>query len=173
MDRLTGKHYGAEDYYMICSEKCAGDAELCVGCPEVDKIINRLGAYEDTGLTPEEVLAVKHALMGKEIARITEFDGVQISQLRELAEAEKDGRLVVLPAKTVFELGYFPGKKCDGNCPVLIDGRGCCDFCDNSELAICKVRCRQDHIPNIGKTVFLTCDDAEAASEAQKGCGER
>ena len=26
MDRLTGKHYGAEDYYMTCSEKCGGGA---------------------------------------------------------------------------------------------------------------------------------------------------
>lgn len=154
MERLTVKHHAAAGHYTSC-------------CPEMGKIINRLGAYEDTGLEPE-VCANYKRFEDEAISR-----GITFRRLVELMEAEQDGRLVVLPAKTVFELGYFPGKKCDGNCPVLIDGRGCCDFCDNSELAICKVRCRQDHIPNIGKTVFLTCDDAEAALEAQKGCGER
>jgi len=59
MERLTEKHYGTDGYFMKCSEDCANDDEMCGGCPYLDKIIDRLGAYEDTGLTPEQVVAQK------------------------------------------------------------------------------------------------------------------
>lgn len=36
-------------------------------------------------------------MMGKAISEITEFNGLPIDRLRELAEADKDGRVVVLP----------------------------------------------------------------------------
>ena len=58
MERLTEKHYGTDGYYMKCSEVCANDDEMCGGCPYLDKIIDRLGAYEDTGLTPEQISAI-------------------------------------------------------------------------------------------------------------------
>lgn len=54
MERLTEKHYSGKGYFMKCSEACANDDEMCGGCPQLDKIIDRLAAYEDTGLTPEE-----------------------------------------------------------------------------------------------------------------------
>ena len=60
------------------------------------RCVERLAEYEDTGLTPENVEALKLSAMGKAIAEITEFDGLPIDRLRELAEADKDGRLVVL-----------------------------------------------------------------------------
>lgn len=59
--------------------------------------LDRLAAYEDTGLYPESVEALKLSMMGKAISEITEFDGLPIDRLRELAEADKDGRVVVLP----------------------------------------------------------------------------
>jgi hypothetical protein len=98
MERLTEKHYLAEDHYMKCSEDCNVDMD-CIDCPAFDKIVERLAAYEDTGLTPEEVTAAKVALMGKTLAEITEFEGVPLARLRELAEADKGGRCVVLPCK--------------------------------------------------------------------------
>lgn len=61
--------------------------------------IDRLAAYEDTGLEPQEVTAAKHALMGKTLAEIKEFEGIPLDRLRELAEAERDGRARVLPCK--------------------------------------------------------------------------
>ena len=61
------------------------------------KVWERLKAYEDTGLEPESVEALKLSMMGKAISEITEFDGLPIDRLRELAEADKDGRVVVLP----------------------------------------------------------------------------
>lgn len=62
-------------------------------------IYKRLAAYEETGLEPEAVEHLKLASMGKAIAEIKEFDGVPIDRLRELAQADRDGRCVVLPAK--------------------------------------------------------------------------
>lgn len=58
----------------------------------------RLAAYEDTGLEPESVESLKLSMMGKAISEITEFNGLPIDRLRELAEADKAGRLVVLPS---------------------------------------------------------------------------
>lgn len=57
----------------------------------------RLAAYEDTGLEPEEVTQIKLAIMGKSLAEIKEFEGVSINRMIELTQAEKDERLVVLP----------------------------------------------------------------------------
>ena len=91
-----------------------------------------------------------------------------LDRLRELAEADRDGRLVVLPAKTVFELTWDAGPDCDLICPVSVDGEGCCSFCDKGELCIYERKCQQEHIEQIGKTVFLTSEEAEAALEAKR-----
>lgn len=85
-----------------------------------------------------------------------------------LLQAEKDGRLVVLPAKTVFELAWDAGPNCDSICPVSIDDKGLCNFCDHGELFVHERPCRQEHIEQIGKTVFLTREEAEAALEGGK-----
>lgn len=60
MERLTEKHYHADDHYMKCSENCYSDMD-CIDCPAFDKLIERLAAYEDTGLEPEEVLQKEKA----------------------------------------------------------------------------------------------------------------
>lgn len=98
MERLTEKHYLAEDHYMKCSEDCNVDMD-CVDCPAFDKLIERLAAYEDTGLTPERCAEFARAdAEGRYIVmRDAEQDGV--ARLRELAEADKDGRLVVRMAE--------------------------------------------------------------------------
>ena len=61
------------------------------------KVWGKLKAYEDTGLTPEEVndAVVGAKLMAK--SKLVSAFGVAAERLRELAEADKDGRLVVLP----------------------------------------------------------------------------
>ena len=57
--------------------------------------INRLAAYEDTGLEPEEILYLGDL---REMKREIIF-GVTAERLKELAEADKAGRLEVLPCK--------------------------------------------------------------------------
>lgn len=61
------------------------------------KVWERLKAYEDTGLTPEEAndAVVGAKLMAK--AKVVSAFGVAAERLRELAEADKAGRLMVLP----------------------------------------------------------------------------
>lgn len=123
---------------------------------------NRLAAYEDTGLEPEEIYEVRFLIAAQR-------DPQKLARLRELVLADQDGRLVVLPAKTVFELVWDAGPDCDLVCPVSIDGHGCCDFCDKGELCIYERKCLQEHIEQIGKTVFLTREEAEAALKGGEG----
>ena len=56
----------------------------------------RLKAYEDTGLEPEAVETVKLALCAKHMVDLETLNNTPISRLVELAEADKDGRVVVL-----------------------------------------------------------------------------
>lgn len=76
---------------------CTAVGGFCTAIPAARCPLLR--QYLDTRLTPENVEALKLSAMGKAIAEITEFDGLPIDRLRELAEADKDGRLVVLPCK--------------------------------------------------------------------------
>lgn len=57
----------------------------------------RLKAYEDTGIEPEAVETVKLALAAKHLVDLETLNNTPISRLVELAEADKDGRVVVLP----------------------------------------------------------------------------
>ena len=67
--------------------------------------IDRLAAYEDTGLTPEEIERVVdaygrgHTLRTESAERLEIVREIKTDRLRELAKAEKDGRLEVLPCK--------------------------------------------------------------------------
>lgn len=60
--------------------------------------VERLAAYEDTGLTPEEIERSKLEIEAGCVKAIARTYGIDINRLRELAEADKDGRLVVLPS---------------------------------------------------------------------------
>lgn len=123
----------------------------------------RLAAYEDTGLTPERCAEFARAdAEGRYIVmRDAEQEGV--ARLRELAEADKDGRLVVLPCKvgdTLFRVfaGEILERKVGNMRYLAIQGRWDIEtypFCPYVESSI-------------GKTIFLTREEAEAALEAMK-----
>lgn len=98
MERLTEKHYLGTDHYMKCSGNCDVDMD-CIDCPSFDRLVERLAAYEDTGLTPEEVSAL--AKDWSDLCTIIGECG-GIDRLRKLAEADKDERVVVLPVKPVL-----------------------------------------------------------------------
>lgn len=103
MERLT-KYLasGAADYNYPagcysgndCNDRVAKSAyrQTCV---------ERLAAYEETGLTPEESKRMSNILMDVGIDYNCSWEYVKNwlldDRLRELAEADKDGRLVVLP----------------------------------------------------------------------------
>lgn len=95
MERLTKRSKNGGVYFP---EELVG-VTLTPDNATIHRLLWRLAAYEDTGLEPESVEALKLSMMGKAISEITEFDGLPIGRLRELAEADKDGRLAVLPCK--------------------------------------------------------------------------
>lgn len=100
MERLTEKHYLGTDHYMKCSGSCNVDMD-CIDCPSFDCLVERLAAYEDTGLEPEEVLPKDKAdEIALKLMRLADLESLcSYTRLRELADAEKDGRVVVLQAR--------------------------------------------------------------------------
>lgn len=93
MERLTEKHYLGTDHYMKCSGNCNVDMD-CIDCPSFDCLVERLAAYEDTGLGPEEVERSKLEIEAGCVKAIARTYGVDINCLRKLAEAYRDGRLL-------------------------------------------------------------------------------
>lgn len=96
MERLTRRSDTGHAYYPRCFEEpCGGDGCKIKDCLLDDIICDRLAAYEDTGLEPAEVLSMH----GEWCAMMTALNSIGggYGRLRELAEADKDGRLVVLP----------------------------------------------------------------------------
>ena len=71
---------------------------------------NRLAAYEDTGLEPEEIddAATAAKLMAK--SKIVSCFGVDADHIRELVQAEQAGRLVELPFVAMVEQSLQDGK---------------------------------------------------------------
>jgi hypothetical protein len=162
MERLTEKHYLGTDHYMKCSGNCNVDMD-CIDCPSFDCLVERLAAYEDTGLTPERCAEFARAdAEGRYIVmRDAEQEGV--ARLRELAEADKDGRLVVLPCKVGDKL-Y---RVFDGNISEheVLNMKY---FARQGRLGIDMAPFFPDAGRFIGKTVFLTREEAEKALEAMK-----
>lgn len=114
----------------------------------------RLAAYEDTHMMPSDVTSMRMDMAI--IAAL--FDGVDVDRMKELTEADKDGRLVVLPCKvgdTVYRL--FAGNP------------------DNPVIATLKINTVAEAVKLIGKMgmhkyigTFLTREEAEKALEAMK-----
>ena len=75
------------------------------------KILNRLAAYEETGMEPEEIKVHEAAKYNagyyhgdEDRCRWIEKELGPIDHLRDLLRAEQEGRLVVLPCGTDVEL---------------------------------------------------------------------
>ena len=98
MERLTEWNGGQtrHAYYPRCFKyPCYGNGCKIKDCPLETAVCERLAAYEDTGLTPEEIKApfTEETMINLASKAL----GVEPSRLREIAEADKDGRVVVLP----------------------------------------------------------------------------
>ena len=131
------------------------------------KIYWRLKAYEDTGLTPEEIKApfTEDTMINLAAQAL----GVEPSRLRELAEADKDGRCVVLPCKVgqrVFAL--LDTDKHISECEVKQIGMGNEIGFIGLELIGARGREYGVALNGFGKTVFLTREAAEKALEGIK-----
>ena len=156
MERLTEKHYLGTDHYVTCSGNCNVDMN-CIECPSFDRLVERLAAYEDTGLTPEEVFAL---IKGWSDLCTTIGECGGIDRLRELAKADSDGRLVVLPCK-VGDTVYWVNGAAITECKVhrIQKNRNGLYICLKSNVSHGAFRADL----SIGKTVFLTREEAEKA----------
>lgn len=131
----------------------------------------RLAAYEDTGLEPGEIEQLKGEVLGLRLDKqeLEQYRALgPIDRLRELKQADDEGRCVVLKCKpnatvwfikSAFSTAHFP---IEGN-HVSIKGVACDgDIYCSSITAYNKIS-RSFYMSDIGKTVFLTREEAEAA----------
>lgn len=162
MKRLTKKRdrqnviplkQNGETKWVICSAGM-GDAptEYLYG-----EHADRLAAYEDTGLEPCDYSAMAHALKQAERARedltemIRQIGATGLDRLRELAQADREGRCVVLPFKPprwVYVCSTRFPKPAQAHYAsainVLQDMDKGCVFGDTQEEAAAALRRKQD-----------------------------
>lgn len=116
------------------------------------EVWERLKAYEDTGLSP------KGLEKAAEIENGLNSDGYSIARMVELMNADKDGRVVVLPCKVGDTVYLIVTKRAKVYMPEF-------SFVKKSRLTFFNMeRVLQD----FGKTVFLTREEAEKALEAKQ-----
>lgn len=128
-------------------------------------LYGRLKAYEDTGMYPESVEALKLSMMGKAISEITEFNGLPIDRLRGLAEADKDGRVVVLPCKVGDGLWTFCSHPVEQVYSFTVTDISTL----NGRTLLNTSRCGVMDARDVGKTVFLTREEAKKALQEMEG----
>ena len=71
---------------------------------ELDDAILRLAAYEETGLEPEEIAKIREDVENGYLKSTARRYGISVARLRELAQADREGRCVVLDDLTVADL---------------------------------------------------------------------
>lgn len=117
--------------------------------------VERLAAYEDTGRTPEEIdMDHEAAETLRQLCRNCDLD-----RLEELAEADRDGRVVVLPCKMGDGLWTF--------CTHPVEQVYSFTVTDistlNGRTMLNTSRCGVIDARDVGKTVFRTREEAEEA----------
>ena len=148
MERLTEKHCKKLDgYYMKCSEHCFKEDFHCEDCTKFDNLVDRLGAIED--------------ILG---------DDYDLDRLRELVEADRDGRCVVLPCKvgdTIYKLflGYSIKLEVER---IVRWSNGCWKVNAHTDRKYTDGKGFEIDFSDFGKTVFLTREAAEAALKQNK-----
>ena len=116
----------------------------------------RLMQYEDTGLSPQACAEAR------ESGKVLSSCGISFRRFAELLTAERDGRLVVLPCKVGDKL-Y---RVFDGNISEH-EVQNMKYFARQRRLGIDMTPFFPDAGRFIGKTVFLTREEAEKALEAK------
>lgn len=185
MERVT--HIDKDGWYInganVATVFHSGTGEIRMRGKDID----RLAAYEDAGLEPEKIEQLKGEVFGLKVDKqeleqvkrerriipkgyalvklklLEELDNFRelgpIDRLRELAQADKEGRCVVLPCKrddVLWTFHTYPSKRVysfhvtdlstlNGRTMLNTDIMGVVDSRD------------------VGKTVFLTRKEAEAA----------
>lgn len=177
MERLTKHSKQTSHENGICCTHFRGPECLEVGgncamnCKWEEAAWSRLAAYEDTRLTPEEIDMDHEA--AEQLRQLCQ--GCDLDRLEELAEADRAGRLMVSPCKvgdTVWVTrNPWTGKLLKKPLDAYVDGMKMYShgLYVNLLFDTRKINGTRDYeINHIGKTVFLTREEAEAALEAMK-----
>lgn len=132
--------------------------------------IDRLAAYEDTGLTPDAAAQLKKIA---EIFNCDPNDPAQLKQLcdklRDWQQAERAGRLVVLPIKTGDTAFFVINNRIFGGEVYLVNWEHHKSFGVRMEVsADCIGGTVCASLFDFGKTVFLTRKEAEEAVERKE-----
>ena len=169
MERLTKWNESSykHAYYPRCfKEPCYGGGCKIKDCPFEIAVCERLTAYEDTGLTPKEVTALgelfDYAL--KESKTLTE-QLTLLKHIRKLAEADKDGRVVVLPCKVGDGLWTFCSHPVEQVYSFTVTDISTL----NGRTLLNTSRCGVMDARDVGKTVFLTREEAKKALQEMEG----
>ena len=169
MERLTKHSKQTSHENGICCTHFRGPECLEVGgncamnCKWEEAAWSRLAAYEDKELEPEEITAMQHTL--------DEYHKIADPLLR----AQADGRLVVPPCKVGDTLWVtsnpWTGKLLKKPLDACVNGMKMYShgLYVNLLFDTRKINGTRDYeINHIGKTVFLTREEAKAALEAMK-----
>lgn len=179
MERLTKRIAGVVVYVGTRNPYSTGQIPCEVDSAGVREMMYRLAAYEDSGRAPEEVSALIKDWSDL-CTIIGEFGG--IDRLRVLADADKGGRLVVLPCKDWLDVVFgdqilFWGidKSCMENPirEISVDDAERITWYDGYKTVYLKGtdengEAWEFYPEEIGKTVFLTREEAEKALEAMR-----
>ena len=163
MQRLTKHSKQTSHENGICCTHFRGPECLEVGgncamnCKWEEAAWSRLAAYENTGLTPQACAEAREA------GKVLSSCDISFGRLAELLTADSAGRLVVLPCKVGDKL-Y---RVFDGNISEH-EVQNMKYFARQRRLGIDMTPFFPDAGRFIGKTVFLTREEAEKALEAMK-----
>lgn len=157
-------HFRHED-----NGNCTAVGGFCTAVPAAHCPLLR--EYLDTELTPEQCENAKAI-----IESAFSDDTSKAERIRELSKADRDGRLVVLPCK-VGDTLWVTGRdnvprEMELEAPAIRtvctdEDNLCMSTCNRKPDGFCAYRLRNDGA-DIGKTVFLTREEAEKALEAMK-----
>lgn len=175
MERLTKHSKQTSHENGICCTHFRGPECLEVGgncamnCKWEEAAWSRLDAYEDRRLEPEEIDMDHEA--AEQLRQLCQ--GCDLDRLEELAEADRAGRLMVSPCKvgdTVWVTrNPWTGKLLKKPLDAYVNGVKMYShgIYVNLLFDTRKINGTRDYeINHIGKTVFLTHEEAEAALEA-------
>lgn len=164
MERLTKRLPGGAANYNYPKSCYIGDrsgADRISQSAFRQRCVEQLADYEDTKLTPEEIdMDHEAAETLRQLCRNCDLDRVE-----KLAEADKDGRVVVPPCKvgdTVYRIVR------DADPHIARDEVRNMYFADDMTLCVELVGGRIILSEKFGKTVFLTREEAKRALEAMK-----
>ena len=166
MKRLTKRCNGVVTYIGASNEYETGQIACEVGSQGVRELLERVAAYEDTGLEPEQCESAKVI-----IESAFSDDTSKAERIWELLKADKDGRLVVLPVKPVLTPAISSMLYIIEDEEIYEDSlyEGIVGMSERGEMNVIysTIDALSFEQNDIGKTVFLTREEAEKALEEQ------